>query len=252
LDETVNTQSEETVVENFEEIKTQETSTPEDPKTAFAVTYNQKHDSLYNAVRSMSTNDGTIYYYLMDFDENFAFIEKESWLDSGFDETYGRIGYTFDEVTVEASITGEWEEIFLTYLTAAEKASLEAQKANFATLTTDFEAYKATHSTENTDVEELRTFQSTTLAAERKEAEDEIFDKFDKQLVNNTEYETLKSDCGIYEISELEYKCFSILGKSTANFSLTPKKKGSIKIPVTPTSTDTAPYGGLFEYYNKK
>lgn len=224
------------------------------PETNYVSTYNQKRNAINNAVQTIEKNSDYVYYFLFDFDDKYAYVEKDFWSESGgFQETHGRIGYTFDEITVGANISGEWEEIFLTYLTAAEKATVEAEKANFATMAADFEAYKTAHTTDNTEVEILRTFQSTTLASERKEAEDEIFGKFEKQLSINEEFITLREKANDYELDAISEKCFSILGRTIAKFSLDPpKKKETIKIPVVSTISKEDPYGGLIEHYTHK
>ena len=47
-----------------------------------------------------------------------------------------------------------------------------------------------------------------------------------KKLNGNEEFEALKADASNYELEALADKCFSILGKTTANFAIsTPKKK---------------------------
>ena len=160
------------------EIKLQEFSKPE---TNFISTYNQKRSAIGNAVQGMKNSEDYEYYYLFDFDDNFAYVEKDSWSESGgFVETHGRIGYIFDDSKVEASITGEWEDIYLTYLTAAEKASLETKMAGLEATQKDFESYKTSHATENTVVEELVSFKNSRLDEDRKFAEEEIFTKFEK------------------------------------------------------------------------
>lgn len=233
------------------EIKLKEFS---ESKQTFSATFNQKRDALRNAIYVMSAGNNDIYYYLMDFDNLYAFVEKDSWDEvGGFSETHWRIGYTFDEANITAAVSGDWEEIFLMYLTAAEKATLEAEKNAFTQITADFESYKASHTTDNSIVDELVTFKNDVIKASRKSSEDEVFEKFDKSLANNLDYETLKTNCGKYEITELEDKCFSILGKTTANFAInTQKKKTLIKIPVanaTPNETKNDLYDKFFEEY---
>lgn len=233
------------------EVKLKEFSKPE---TNFISTYNQKRDAIRNAVQGMKRSEDYEYYYLFDFDDNFAYVEKDSYSESGgFSETHGRIGYLFDDSKVEASITGEWEEIYLTYLTAAEKASLETKMAGFEATQKDFESYKTSHATDNTEVEELRTFKTNAFVEYRKEAEEELFEKFNK-LNGNEEFEELKTKSSEFNLDILEEKCFALLGKTTANFSAnTTKKKNLIKIPVSEGTSDESKnkYDIFFEKYKR-
>ena len=244
---------------NIEDLTLEELETKlkefSESKQTFSATFNQKRDALRNTIHLMSAGNNDVYYYLMDFDNIYAYVEKDSWDEvGGFSETHGRIGYTFDEANITAAVSGDWEEIFLMYLTAAEKATLEAEKNAFAQIKSDFESYKTSHTNDNSIVDELVTFKNDVIKADRKSSEDEIFDKFDKSLANNLDYETLKTNCGKYEISELADKCFSILGKTTANFAIsTPKKKNLVKIPFTAATQDESKnkYDIFFEKYSK-
>lgn len=218
-----------------------------------STTYNQKREALRNCVNSLDSSNTYTYHWLMDFDESFLYIEKTQFNDTGYVDTHGRMAYSFDDAAMTATITGEWEDIYFVYLTAAEKAAVDAARAESEQVKADFESYKADHATPNTEVEELRTFKITKLADERKVAETALFTKFEK-LNGNEEFENLKVKSSEYEISALEEKCFALLGKMSANFAAnTPKKKEPVKVPVDYSHNEFKDglYERFFEEYKK-
>lgn len=226
----------------------------EDPKLLAFATFKEKYDILRKLVNTMDSSENYTFYWLLDFDDTFLFIQQYKYDDdSGYNESYGRIKYDFNKETNEATITGEWENIYLMWLTAEEKSSIETARNNYAQVKADFESYKADHATPNTEVEELRTFKTTKLAEERKEAETELFAKFEK-LNGNEEFEKLKEKSSEYELGALEEKCFALLGKMSANFAAnTPKKKEPIKVPVGYSHNESKDglYERFFEEYKK-
>jgi predicted nucleic acid-binding Zn-ribbon protein len=158
-----------------------------------------------------------------------------------------------------ATITSDFEEMILTWLTVAEKATLDAERGNYTKLQTEFEEYKKNYSTPEKDVVELRSYKNQKVADERQASVDAIFAKSEfETLKNNKEFNDFKANVGDMSLEDIETKCFAIYGKAQvqgkANFSV---KKSVEKVPVvvkvdqTP-SVDSAPYGGLFEEYKEK
>ena len=233
----------------------------EDSKVNFSATYNQKRDALRNAVDAIIVKDAdgnvveSTYFYVMDFTDEYVFVEKDYWNENGdFEETNGRFTYAFDDSTITATITSEWEEMFLVWLTADEKAAHDTQNNTFSTLQTEFNTYKDTYKTAESDVEVLRTYQAEKLATERKDAEDKVFAmaEFEK-IHDNDEFKTIQEKAKNYSIEDLTDKCFAILGRVNANFSLNDSKpKATVKVTVDVTNDKTDPYGGLFETYGNK
>ena len=233
----------------------------ENSKVNFSATYNQKRDALRNAVDAIVVKDAdgnvieSTYFYVMDFDDNYVYVEKDYWNENGdFEETNGRFTYTFDDSTITATIISEWEEMFLVWLTADEKATHDAQNSTFSALQTEFNTYKETYKTAETDVETLRTYQTEKLATERKNAEDKVFamTEFEK-IHDNDEFKAIQEKAKDYSIGDLTDKCFAILGRANANFSLNDSKpKATVKVTVDVTNDKTDPYGGLFETYGNK
>lgn len=156
-----------------------------------------------------------------------------------------------EEVFTETKVEETPEEIVPEIVVDATdyKVEYEKMKIDYDSLKSEFNTYKTEYQTKEADVEELRTFKSTKLAAEREVAETELFEKFEK-LNGNPEFETLRENAKTYEIEALEEKCFSILGKTTANFSAK-QKPITVKVPVETEETKEDPYGGLFDKYKK-
>lgn len=242
----------------LKEFTTEPQTTSEPAKVSFSATYNQKREALRNALDSVYVKDenGDIiestYYYVMDFTDEHVFVEKDYWNEAGdFEETHGRFPYSFNEEDLTATITGDWEEMFLMWLTADEKQALDAERTQYTTITSEFNTYKETYKTPETDVEVLREFQTKALSEQRKADEKKVFEmeEFEK-LSGNEEFETLKENAGNYTIEALTDKCFSILGKATTNFSAKAKSTVKVSVDVTGDANDE-PYGGLFTKYSK-
>jgi hypothetical protein len=228
-------------------------------KLGFSATYNQKREALRNALDSevIRDSDGNVieetYYWVVDASDEFCFVEKSHWNANGdYESKYGRFTYNFDESTMTATITSEFEEMFLIWLTAEQKAEIDSMNANYNQMKSEFDEYKNTYKTAETEVETLRNFQSQRLEQDRKEAEAAIFSEFDEELADIDEYKAIKDNSSKYELETLKEKCFAILGKSKRTFSFSKKsEKSSVILGVDRVSTEDDPYGGLIKSVNK-
>ena len=235
-------------------------------KGNFSATYNQKRDALRNTLDSDVVRDkdenviSETYYYVMDFDDTYVYIEKDSWDNEGnFNEIHGRYTYTFDENTLIATLTSDFEEMILMWLTKDEKATIDTERGNYSKLQTEFDEYKKNYKTPEKDVDELRTYKADKTAAEHQAQIDAIFAKSDfESLKDNKEFIDFKDNVGDISLEDIENKCYAILGKVTAkskaNFSVKkPNENSSVVVKVdTTSSSDSAPYGGLFDEYKDK
>lgn len=223
----------------------------EDPKLLAFATYREKYETLRKTVNSMESKEDYTFYFLMDFDNDYLFIDRYLWDDNSgnYEESYHRVTYTFDDKANSASITGELETIYHMWLTSEEKGKIEQEREEFKQLKADFDTYKENYNTPKSEVDDLLKFKTVKLAEERKLAEKAIFEKFSK-LNDNKEFEELKKNAHEYELGILEEKCFALLGK--VNFELSePEKKSSVKLPVDGEVVSTH-YGGIIEYYRNK
>ena len=244
----------------------------------FASTYNKKRDAIASVLKGLRTNtkddDGNIVsetsYWLMDFSDEHAFVEKSiySWVDGACasEYSYWRIPYTYDEATEAAAFSGEAEAVTREWLTAEEKAKLEAQtKAQFeeviAEMVTEHAEIKEQFEALQTEAEELRTFKADTLAEQRRVAEAALFALYDEKLANVEGYSELKANASKFELDALEEKCNALFGKfSLANAKAQDPEPQKADFGKTPTDLSSAdmddmdkmPYGGLMESWMAK
>lgn len=261
--EQLNFNIEEISLEQLEE-KLKEFST--EPKIEFSATYRQKREALQNALdpKIEKDSDGKIIYeeylWVEDFDDSVVFVEKSIWTPDNYERKYGRYAYTFNETDLTATITGEFEEMVLVWLTLEENQKLQEERntaaENYEKLKGEFETYKQNYSTPNTEVTRLQNFEQAILTAERKEAEDALFEEF-KDLEGIQEYSDLKEKASEYELDILEDKFYAIRGKknSTNKFSVKqlPKKQDKVKIEFSKKNEEkVGEFDELFNKYLKK
>lgn len=226
----------------------------------FSATYRQKREALQNALEGSLVRDadGNVIeetsYWVADFDDEYVYVEKYHWTQNDSDCTYGRFTYTFEETNITATITGEFEEMVLVWLTKEENQQIQEERGNYEVLKTEFENYKKDYSTPNSEVEELQTFKQKRLDDDRENEETELFSKFEDELSSMEEYKTIKEHAKDFSIEALEDKLYALLGKKNAKFSIKKKDNASIKIPVDmqDDSNNEDPYGGLHARYGKK
>lgn len=169
-----------------------------------------------------------------------------------------------DEPTEEIAETVESEEVVVAEIAddtpdeiveeaIEEKVIEEPQEDEFSILQKEFEDYKLNYSTPNNEVEELKSFKENVLAEQRKQAEDDLFGKFEKQLSTIEEFIQLKENAKDFTIENLEEKLFALLGKKNANFSFKPKDNSVVKVPFETKEINEQEelYGGLFAKYSK-
>jgi hypothetical protein len=252
-------------IEELEEKLKEFTNKVNKPETSFSATYRQKREALQNALdpKIEKDADGNItyeeYLWVNDFDDTHVFVEKTIWTPD-YENKYGRYTYTFNEETLTATITSEFEEMVLVWLTLEENQKLQEERtttsAEYEKLKGEFVDYKAKHTTPNEEVSRLQEFERTTLETERKEQEESLFEQFDEKLKGIEEYEALKTKTSEFSLEDLEKECFIILGKKNANFSSKPStKKDKVKIDFTKIEKEdeeTDEYGGIIQKYVKK
>lgn len=216
----------------------------------FASTYREKYEAISCAIQSMricdNVNDHYKYYYLVDFDDQYAYVHYSEYTDDNYAEGVGRVTYAFEDK--EAKVTSEFEKMFVKWLTEEELEALNKTES-------DFVAYKAAYSTSNDEVEELRKFKEDRLAEDHRIEVEAILEQFE-DLNGNEEFETLKKNAIEFEnVEDLETKCYAIRGRTVqVNFSANKSKNVNIPIgnKISHKSADDELYGGLFSMYNFK
>ncbi len=256
---------------------------------SFSATYKQRREALSNACDPIVVKDeegnyiSETYYWVEDFTDEYVMVEKSYWDANGYECTYGRFTYTFDDVTLKATITSEFEKMLKVWLTEEENQKLQEDRNAFEKISTDFEALnaevetyknnissleteKADLSTKISEYEESVTLKDSTILelqdyknnAEleiKKSQIDEIIADFEVALGENDEFKAIKEKAMDYEINALEKELFALEGKVKHSKSTKPAKKVqsfSSKVSVEPDTTTIESYYGDAVKYLKK
>lgn len=206
------------------------------PSAVFS-TYNEKRELLRGVLKREEKRDDdgrleyALDYWIADFDDNFVYVEKEEYNGEKWTYSKGRFAYTIADNV--ANITSEFEPMIVKWVTLEENAKIEKARATFESQTAEFER--------------LKQFEKDTLSAQFESSVTTTFSKFDDKLTNVTEYDVLKTNHTDMSLEQIEEKCFAILGKQNANFSVQ-----SSTTPVVNLGLDTENqepeddgYGGL-------
>jgi hypothetical protein len=146
------------------------------------------------------------------------------WLASVYDDYFVAIGdkhnYKISYTKTDDVITlGDYVEVFVQYLTAEEKASLDSTQS-------EFELVKEELAT-------LKEFKENSEKAEHVAQADKLFAE---SKLEESEYEDIKSDVHSFSLDQIEEKLFARVGRKAINgknFSKTTQtKEVSIHIPV--------------------
>lgn len=224
---------------------------------SFSATYKQKREALSNAIDPIilkDDNDKIIeetYFWVNDFDDQFVYVEKYFWKENDSEQTYGRFAYTFDAEAIKATISGDFEEMVLVWLTKEENQKIQDDKnasdERFTLLEKEFNTYKEDYKTLETDVEVLRTFKVERIAQDRENAINDIFSIYEEKLADIEEFKILKSDNSTFSLEDIELKCQAMFGKQMLFTANTPKQTNKTpKIPVNTPDPRNELYGGIF------
>ena len=241
---------------------------PDKIESMFA-TYNQKREALKNALTSkvIRDDDGDIieeiYYWLADFDDEYVYVEKSHWKDGDCDKSYGRFTYSFNEESIEVTITSEFEKMILVWLTEEENKKIQDDRNAFEAISSELETLKIEHSTMQgnfakleTEVKDLREFK----AQKDKEEFEAKQERIKQEKINhiNTEYNNIPDDIKEMFIDKVdEYETIEDLDadicvyvvKNKVVFSKANKKdSSSIKLGLEEDEKkfQMSPYGDLF------
>lgn len=183
------------------------------PTSAIFSTYNEKRELLRGVlIRSEERDkDGNLIYaldyWIADFDDSFVYVEKEEYNGTKWSYLKGRFAYTITNNV--AILTSDFEKMIVKWVTDEENINIE--KARVA-----FEA-------QNVEFERLKQFEKDTLTEQFKVSATNIFEKFNESLSDVSEYMNLKANFTTMDLDAIEEKCFALLGKKNANFSVTNK-----------------------------
>lgn len=123
--------------------------------------------------------------------------------------------------------------------------------AKISDLTKEFTEASETIAEMKPKLEAHEKAEADAKAAEMEAKRDALFATFDEKLGADAEYIALKENKEI-SYSDLETKCYALVGRKSAEFSYVPNKnnKGTVRFGVggTQNGSDVA-YGGLIEHY---
>lgn len=207
-----------------------------DVVNAHFATFNQKYNALCEALSTrnavVKSPDGRevsdTYYWLSDFDEQYVYAGCSIWtLDDGCSNTQGRFGYSYDEEANEATITGEFEEMVVRWLTIEESQKLEQSRQTF---------------------EELKQFREERLAADHRAEVDGVIAEFG-DIAETEEFAALGE--GVYEfaIDSLKEKLFAIRGRNTVVKTAKSQAKPVVAPILSGAAKEESRYGDLFTRY---
>ena len=206
----------------------------------FSATMNQKRDALRDALDPVYTYnpDGTvqseIYYYVEDFDDTHVFVERDYWTASDYQCTHGRFPYSFDDASKTATITGEFEKMTKMWLTDAEVAKVESDRA---------------------ELESLRKFKQDAEDAAFAAQVEGVFAEFE-DLAGLDEFTALKEKAAEFaSLDELKTQLFALRGMQVQIKKKPAAPAGfSVKVGIDADGSENTPepYGGLFAKFNIK
>lgn len=135
----------------------------------------------------------------------------------------------------------------------------EVKSQFYSTLKSNKEQYEASLASITAEKTELEEYKKAKEAEERKAQEDAVFAKF-SNLAGVNEYETLKAEHEGMNISDIEEKCYAIMGKNGMSFSKKTDKPLAFGIDKNVGGVadknsvidDTNDYGGLFAKFGIK
>lgn len=206
----------------------------------FSATMNQKRDALRDALKPVYTYnpDGSVQsevdYWVADFDDTHVFVERDYWTSSDYQCTYGRFPYSFDDAAKTASITGEFEEMVQMWLTKAEAAQVETDRA---------------------ELEMLRKFKKDADDAAFNAQVESVCAEFD-DLTSLEEFASIKAKAAEFaSLDDLKLQLFALRGMQAKPAAKKQPAAPSVKVGIdhdAGSGSDAEPYGGLFARYNIK
>lgn len=186
-------------------------------KRLFSITYKEKYEALRKLFKLELIQDengdivGELDYYVEDFDDTYVFVRRQTWSQTGCETNYYK--YTYSQNESDISL-GEKTEVFLTWIT-------EAQKQELANQTREFEEYKNDYSHSNEEYEKLLNFKEDKEKEENLRNLKVVLEKYAKAL-KTKDLEDLNKNIENYSTAELEKECLSFIGKYslTGSFSM--------------------------------
>lgn len=224
----------------------------------FTLSANQLRDEVYNALLEIQVPSRWDHecmipkYWLTDIQDNEVIVT-----DSG---TYQLMGIPYsmngDNVVLEYENIKRKKVVYEDWDNGDVMPGLITM---FSTLTDKLVELSDSYTKAANEVSEIKPkleayqqAEAEAIAAADKAKRDELFSVMDEKLGANAEYTALKENKEI-SYTDLETKCYALVGRQTAEFSYVPttNNKGTVRFGVggTQNGSDNAVYGGLMEHY---
>lgn len=172
----------------------------------------------------------------------------------------------FEEVNAEETTETETTEEVVETETETEEVTEEVVETEVEETTEEFETvdYEAKYNdamaeiaTLKAEIEALTPYKLAAEKAERENAENEVFAKYDAHIGTMAEYAELKAKAGEYAIADLERECLILVGKFAMSETTTEEVEPETEPTITFALDDTAEtkpnrYGNLYENYRSK
>jgi hypothetical protein len=203
---------------------------------SFSATMNQKREALSNALDPIIARNSNgeviseVYFYVMDLDDEYVYVERDSYESGDRDCKYGRFPYSFDNTAKTASITGSFEEMVVRWLTLSESAKLDADRD---------------------ELESLRKFKLDAEDAAHKAEVDSVLEAF-SDLAEVEGYDKIAEDAYSYKsVDDLKLNLFALRGMNIKPAKKETPAPHSVTVPIDnePTVSGADYYGGLFEKF---
>lgn len=170
--------------------------------------------------------------------ETEEIVETETEIVDETTEEVAEVDETTEEEATEEEVTVDYEAKYNDAL-----SEIETLKAQVAELTQS--------------VETLTPYKLAAEKAERENAENDVFAKYDSRIGEMAEYAELKTKAGEYSIADLERECLILVGK----FAMAETKTEEVELETEPTITfaldetvETKPsrYSDIYETYKSR
>ena len=165
-------------------------------------------------------------------------VESEAEIVEETTEEVAEVDETTEEETTEEEVTVDYEAKYNDAL-----SEIETLKAQVAELTQSVEA--------------LTPYKLAAEKAERENAENDVFAKYDSRIGEMTEYAELKTKAGEYSIADLERECLILVGKfamsETKTEEVEPETESTITFALDETAeTKPTRYSDIYETYKSR
>lgn len=165
-------------------------------------------------------------------------VESESEIVEETTEEVAEVDETTEEETTEEEVTVDYEAKYNDAL-----SEIETLKAQVVELTQSVEA--------------LTPYKLAAEKAERENAENDVFAKYDSRIGEMAEYAELKTKAGEYSIADLERECLILVGKfamsETKTEEVEPETEPTITFALDETvETKSTRYSDIYETYKSR